>query len=106
MKESESPMLDYRDIGRILKVSGVENVDTDKVEHAFKAVVDDEKHEFKASSLVPKTIKIKTKVANVSISPKDLKNVKYITYEGKRCLLLEIDEDVVVEGFRLESETL
>ena len=35
------------------------------------------------------------------INPTDLKYVKYITYDGKRCLLLEIDEDVVVEGFRL-----
>lgn len=105
-EESEFPMLDYRDIERILTVSGVDNVDTAKVEHAFKAVVDDEKHEFKASSLVPKSIKINTKVADVSINPKDLKNVKYIMYQGKRCLLLEINEDVVVEGFRLESETL
>lgn len=102
----ESPMLDYRDVERILEVSGVENVDTARVEHAFKAVVSDEKHEFKASSLVPKNIKISTKIANVSISPKDLKNLKYITFEGKRCLLLEVDEDVVVEGFKLGSETL
>jgi hypothetical protein len=105
-EESESPMLDYRDIERILTVSGVENVDTAKVGHAFKSVVDDEKHEFKASSLVPKSIKISTKVADVTINPKDLKNVKYIMYEGKRCLLLEVDEDVVVEGFRLETNTL
>jgi hypothetical protein len=105
-EEDEPPMLDYRDVERILEVSGVENVDTAKIEHAFKAVVDDEKHEFKASSLVPKNIKIETNVANVSVSPKDLKNIKYITYEGKRCLLIEIDEDVVVEGFRLETKKL
>ena len=37
--EIESPMLDYRDVERILTVSGVENVDTARVEHAFKAVV-------------------------------------------------------------------
>lgn len=104
--ESEPPMLDQRDLERILTVSGVENVDAAKVEHAFKAVVADETHEFKASSLVPKTIKIETKIATVSINPKELKNVKYITYNGKRCLLLEVNEDVVVEGFRLESETL
>lgn len=104
-EESEAPMLDYRDIGRILTVSGVENVEPAKVEHAFKAVVNDEKHEFKATSLVPKSIKIKTKVAELSISPKDLKHVKYIMYQGKRCLLLEIDEQVVVEGFRLETVT-
>lgn len=105
-EESETPMLDYKDIERILTVSGVENVDTAKVEHAFKSVVDDEKHEFKASNLVPKTIKISTKLAEVAINPKDLKNVKYITFEGKRCLLLEVDEEVVVEGFRLESQSL
>lgn len=105
-EESEIPTLDYRDIERILTVSGVENIDTAKVEHAFKSVVADEKHEFKASSLVPKSIKISTKIADVTINPKDLKNVKYITYEGKRCLLLEVDEEVIVEGFRLESNTL
>lgn len=105
-EESEVPTLDHRDIERILTVSGVENVEPAKVEHAFKSVVTDEKHEFKASSLVPKTIKINTKIADVTINPKDLKNVKYITYQGKRCLLLEVDEEVVVEGFRLESGTL
>jgi hypothetical protein len=105
-EESEIPTLDSKDIERILTVSGVENVETAKVEHAFKTIVDDEKHEIKASSLVPKTIKINTRVADVSINPKDLKYVKYITYEGKRCLLLEVDEEVVVEGFRLETKTL
>lgn len=104
--ESETPMLDQRDIERILTVSGVEDVNTAKVEHAFKAIVDDENHEFKASSVVPKNIKVETKVANLSINPKDLKYVKYIMYQGKRCLLLEIDEEVVIEGFRLESESL
>lgn len=104
-EESEIPTLDSRDIERILTVSGVENVETAKVEHAFKAILDDEKHEFKATSLVPKTIKIETRVANISIRPTDLKYVKYITYQGKRCLLLEVDEEVVVEGFQLEEET-
>jgi hypothetical protein len=104
-KESEPPMLDFKDVSRILEVSGVENVDTAKVEHAFKEVVSDETHEFKASNVVPKNIKIKTNVASVSMSSKDLSKIRYITYEGKRCLLVEIDEDVVVEGFKLESET-
>ena len=105
-EESEARMLDSRDIERILTVSGVENVNTAKVEHAFKAILDDEKHELKASSLLPKTIKIETKVANLSLSPTDLKHVKYIMFQGKRCLMLEIDEDVVVEGFTLESEII
>jgi len=103
-EESEPPMINYQDVERILKVSGVENVDTVKVEHAFKSVVDDERHEFKAANLVPKSIKINTKVAKLTLGPKDLRYVKYIMYQGKRCLLLEIDEDVVVEGLTLETK--
>ncbi|WP_338472282.1 DUF4317 domain-containing protein [Niallia sp. XMNu-256] len=104
--EIESPMLDYRDVERILTVSGVEDVNSDRVEHAFKAVVADETHEFKASSIVPKTIKIETKIATVSIDPKELRNVKYVNFNGKKCLLLEVNEDIIVEGFKLEeSET-
>ncbi|QQZ08475.1 DUF4317 domain-containing protein [Heyndrickxia vini] len=105
-EESEPPKLDSKDIERILEASGVEDVSSDKVEHAFKSVVYDEKHEIKASSVIPKSIKIETKIANVTINPKDLKNVKYITYNGKKCLLLEVDEEVVVEGFRLETGEL
>ncbi|WP_249872637.1 DUF4317 domain-containing protein [Oceanobacillus saliphilus] len=104
-EEMESPILDYRDVEKILTVSGVEDVDTEKVINAFQTVVDDEKHEFKASSLVPKTIKINTEMASIALSPKDLKNIKYITFNGKRCLLLEIDEDVSLEGFQLETAT-
>lgn len=105
-EESEAPKLDYRDIERILDVSGVENVDSAKVEHALKEIIADEKHEFKASSLVPKKIKINTKIADVTINPKELRNLKYINFQGKRCLLLEVEEDVVLEGFKLETETL
>lgn len=109
-EEEEAPTLDYRDVERILEVSGVTGVDADKVEHAFKDVADNENYELKASSLLPnytsKSIKINTKVANVAVSPKDLKNLKQITHNGKRMLVIEIEEDAVVEGFKLDSEKL
>jgi hypothetical protein len=105
-EEVEAPMLDSKDIERILEVSGVEDVDTAKVEHAFKSVVDDANYEIKATNVLPKSIKINTKVADLSIDPTELKNIQYITYNGKRCLLIEIDEDVIVEGFKLETRTL
>lgn len=98
-----APNLDYRDVEHILSVSGVEDIDTDKVKETFKTVFDNEQHEFKADSLVPKKVKISTEMAKLSINPEHLKNVKYITYNGKRCLLLEIDDDVEIEGFQLES---
>lgn len=104
--DEEEPILNYRDVEQILKTSGIDHVDTTKVKEAFKTVIDDEQHEFKASNLIPKSIKIDTEVAKLSIHPKDLSNVKYITYNGKRCLLLEINDDVVIEGFQLESSQL
>ncbi|QED46595.1 DUF4317 domain-containing protein [Cytobacillus dafuensis] len=105
----DTPKLDYKDVERVLTVSGVEDVDSDKVETAFQRVIDDEKYELKASSIVPnfntKSIKIQTKVANISISPQDLKYVKQVNYNGKRCILIEVDEDTMIEGFKLIPET-
>lgn len=103
------PMLDVKDVERVLKVSGVEDVQSDQVETAFQTVIDDEKYELKASSIVPnytsKSIKIETKVANIAISPQDLKYVRQVNVNGKRCLLIEVDEDTIVEGFQLIPET-
>lgn len=109
-EEEDTPKLDYKDVERVLKVSGVEDVDVDKVEMAFQKVIDDEKYELKASSIIPnyntKSIKINTKVANISISPQDLQYVRQVNFNGKRCLLIEVDEDTVIDGFKLIPETL
>jgi hypothetical protein len=107
-EEEDTPKLDFKDVERVLKVSGIEDVNIDKVEMAYRKVIDDEKYEFKASSIVPKytskSIKINTKVANISISPQDLKYVKQVNYNGKRCILIEVDEDTVIEGFKMIPE--
>ncbi|GFN33966.1 DUF4317 domain-containing protein [Paenibacillus xylaniclasticus] len=106
----EPPTLDYTDVERLLTASGVENVTKDKVEQAFQTVTDDKYYEFKASSVIPKfnskSIKIDTKVATISVSPQDLKYVKQVNYKGKRCILIEVDEDAVIEGFTLSTEEL
>lgn len=108
-EEEETPKLDYKDVERVLKASGIEDVNTERVGLAFKEVIDDDQYEFKASSIIPnnktKSIKINTKVANISISPQDLKYVKQVNYNGKRCILIEVDEDTVIEGFKLIPET-
>lgn len=107
-EEEDAPKLDYKDVERVLKVSGVEDVNTEKVEMAFQKVIDDEKYELKANNIVPnfksKSIKINTKVANISISPQDLKYVKQVNFNGKRCILIEVDEDTMIEGFKMIPE--
>jgi hypothetical protein len=109
-EEEEPPKLDYKDVERMLTVSGVENVTREKVERAFQSVVDDKNYEIKASSVIPKftskSIKIDTKIATISVSPQDLKYVRQVNYQGKRCILIEVDEDAVIEGFTLSTETL
>ncbi|MGM8365301.1 DUF4317 domain-containing protein [Virgibacillus sp. W0181] len=109
-EEEEIPKLDYKDVEQVLKSSGVEDVNTEKVEEAFKTVIDDEKYELKASSIVPKhtskSIKIQTKVADIKISPQDLRYVRQVHVDGKLCLVLEVEENTVIEGFEMIPEAL
>ncbi|WP_085992328.1 DUF4317 domain-containing protein [Oceanobacillus senegalensis] len=109
-EEEEIPKLDYKDVEKVLKSSGVEDVNKEKVEEAFKTVIDDETYEFKANNIVPKyttkSIKIKTKVADISISPQDLRYVRQIQFNGKLSLMIEVDENTVIEGFEMIPEVL
>lgn len=108
--EEYIPLLDSKEIERVLKASGVEDVDTEKVQEAFQTIVDDETYELNASHVVPnyntKSIKISTKVANISISPQDLKYVKQVNHGDKRYLLIEVEEDTMIEGFTMLEEEL
>lgn len=107
-EEDEAPKLDVKDVERVLKHSGIENIHTEQIESAFQKVIDDEKYEIKASNIVPKytskSIKIETKVANVSISPQDLRFIRQIHFEGKRYLMIEVVEDTIIDGFKMIPE--
>ncbi|UOQ46392.1 DUF4317 domain-containing protein [Halobacillus salinarum] len=106
-EEDEAPKLDYRDVERVLTQSG-EQVDSEKVKTAFHRITDNEGYELKASSVVPKykskSIKINTKIANISISPQDLEFVRQVNYKGKRCIMIEVEEDAEIEGFKMLPE--
>jgi hypothetical protein len=106
--EGNATMLDVSDIESLLHASGIEDVKD--VALAFKEVLDDDSRELKASNVIPnytsKSIKINTKTADVSISPKELRNLRQITHKGKKCLLIEIEDDAIIEGFELKAEKL
>ncbi|RSL30256.1 DUF4317 family protein [Salibacterium salarium] len=106
-EEETPPTLDYKDVENVLKLSG-EQVDAEYVKTAFQRATDNETHELKASSIVPKykskSIKINTKIANISISPQDLEYVRQVNYQGKRCIMIEVDEDAEVDGFKMLPE--
>ncbi|WP_257351630.1 DUF4317 domain-containing protein [Pseudalkalibacillus decolorationis] len=106
-EEEEAPKLDYKNVERVLNQSG-EKVDIEKVKAAFQRITDDETYELNASSIVPKykskSIKINTKIANISISPQDLQYVRQVNYKGKRCIMIEVEEDAEIEGFKMLPE--
>ncbi|WP_445493094.1 DUF4317 domain-containing protein [Niallia sp. 03133] len=107
-EEEEQPKLDSKDIELVLRMSGLEEISSEKVETAFKKIIDDDKYEIKASNILPKftskSIKISTKIANISISPPDLKYVKQVELSGKRYLMIEVEENTVIEGFTMIPE--
>ncbi|RSL33932.1 DUF4317 family protein [Salibacterium salarium] len=106
-EDETPPTLDYKDVERVLTQSG-EQVDSEYVKTAFQRATDNETHELKASSIVPKynskSIKINTKIANISISPQDLEYVRQVNHKGKRCIMIEVDEDAEVDGFKMLPE--
>ena len=105
-EEGETPTLGIRDVKNILDNCGAEIISD--IEAAFEETCGS-KYDFKITNIVPefnsKSIKITSEVANIILTPKDLNSVKQVkNKDGRRCLLIEIDEDIVIEGFKLETE--
>jgi hypothetical protein len=105
-ESGETPSVGLKDMEKILQASGVEN--TQRLESAFMEITGTEKYEFKASNIVPnftgKSIKIENNTVSLSVSPQDLKNIKQVKKDGRRYLLIEIDETVNIDGFELSTE--
>jgi len=109
IEEEEStdiPSVGLKDMEKILQASGVEN--TQGLETAFMKITGTEKYEFKAANIVPnfngKSVKIENNTVSISVSPQDLRNIKQVKKDGKRYLLIEIDETANLEGFELSTE--
>lgn len=104
----DTPKMDYRDVETVLKNSGVEDVKREDVETAFKKIAEDETFELKANNVVPKydskSIKIQTKVADLKVSPSELRYLRQIRLNGKLCLVIELEENTVIEGFEIIEE--
>lgn len=109
-EDDEPPRLDSKDVEEVLRISGVEDVDTEKVEAAFEEIVDDRQYAFKATSVMPKyqskSIKIKTKAADLSVSPEDLRFLRQVEIDGRIYLMLEVPEAARIEGFDMIPEAL
>ncbi|HEY8911045.1 MAG TPA: DUF4317 family protein [Desulfosporosinus sp.] len=105
-ESGEVSLIGLKDMERILENSGINTAD--KLRSSFLGIMGGENYEFKASSITPnystKSIKIDNSTASISIGPQDLKNVKQVTKDGIRYLMIRIDDTATLEGFDLVTE--
>ncbi|TDT51054.1 DUF4317 family protein [Fonticella tunisiensis] len=104
-EEGEVPTVGLREIKLILENIGVGN--SNELERAFETYAEKE-YNFKVQNVVPdfnsKSIKIESESANITVTPKDLNTIRQIKDKrGRKCLLIELTEDIVIDGFRLET---
>ncbi|MBX4266257.1 DUF4317 family protein [Clostridium estertheticum] len=104
--DGETPILGVIDVKNILSNCGAEIISD--IETAFEETCGS-KYDFKINNIVPefnsKSIKITSEIANITLTPKDLNSIKQVrNKDGRRCLLIEIEDDIIIEGFKLETE--
>ena len=99
-------LIGLKDMEKILGNSGINT--EEKLRSSFLGIMGGENYEFKASSITPnhatKSIVIDNNTASISIGPQDLKNIKQVTKDGIRYLMIRIDDKATLEGFDLVTE--
>lgn len=104
-ESGEVPVVNIDHVKGILENIGVGS--TSELELAFDTYVG-QQYDFKVQNILPdfnsKSIKITSDNANIMLTPKDLSSIRQIKdKKGKKCLLIELTDDVVIEGFKLET---
>jgi hypothetical protein len=107
-EDEECETLSPEDIKSILQVKGIEG--TKSIEMAYEEVCG-AKCDFKVNNIIPdfnsKSVKISSDTAEITITPKDLSLVKQVrNKQGNKCILIEITDDMEINGLKLETEDL
>ena len=107
-EEEEEPTVNMKEIKKVLEESGIE--ETEGLQSAFEQICGGN-YEFKIKNIVPdfnsRSIKIENETTNITITPKELSSVRQVRDKnGKKCLLIELTEDVEINGFKLETEEI
>lgn len=107
-EEDDEPVVDMKEIKSVLEESGIE--ETENLQSAFEQICGGD-YEFKIKNIVPdfnsRSIKIENETTNITITPKELSSIRQVRDKnGKKCLLIELTEDVQINGFKLETEEI
>jgi hypothetical protein len=104
-ESGEVPVVNIDHVKGILEDIGVGS--TSELELAFDTYVG-QQYDFKVQNILPdfnsKSIKITSESANIMLTPKDLSSIRQVKDKnGRKCLLIELTDDVVIDGFKLET---
>jgi hypothetical protein len=104
-ESGEVPVVNIDHVKGILENIGVGS--TSELELAFDTYVG-QQYDFKVQNILPdfnsKSIKITSESANIMLTPKDLSSIRQVKDKnGRKCLLIELTDDVVIDGFKLET---
>lgn len=104
-ESGELPTVNIGEVKTILNNVGVGN--EKELELAFDTYVG-KNYDFKVQNILPnfnsKSIKIESGSANITVTPKDLNTIRQVRDKnGRKCLLIEITDDVIIDGFKLET---
>lgn len=107
--EEAAATLDLKELEKVLSESGVETKNS--LEAAFEEVVGASNYDFKVRNIVPdfntKSVKITNSNSNITVMPKDLNTIKQVrNKDGKKYLMIEIEEDVIINGIKVKTEEL
>lgn len=105
--EGSVPTVDAKTLEKIVVSSGISL--KQPIHEALEEVMYKSDHDFKISNVIPdidaKSLKLSNEKTSITISPKDLNSVRQVRDKsGKKCLLIEINDDVTINGFALETE--
>lgn len=105
-EEVEDVTLNMKDVSEVLKKNGIEN--TAVVKSAFQEVCGGD-YNFKAKNILPdfykKSIKIENATMSIFVVPGMLRCIKQIrNEEGRKCLLIELNDDALINGIQLQTE--
>lgn len=108
IEEGEEALLSIRDVKSVLASSGIEEEKVEKLEEAYEETLGNTNFDFKVDNILPdlksKSVKIESEKASISIAPGALSKIKQIrNKQGKKCLLIELDEDIEINGFKIKG---
>jgi hypothetical protein len=108
IEDETNETIGFKDVRRILEEAGVDEIDG--LNDAFEQTCGID-YDFKIDNIIPdfksKSIKISNDTADITITPSSLSSVRQVLdEEGRKCLLIEINDDIIINGLKLETEEM